>query len=108
MLENLAHAFTHPSIMDAKLGTVLHEPSANAEKRAKMEHQAQSTTTATTGLRLTGCQVGISSETRTVSVLIGLGVARAVPDVHVDAQVVRQGYRRGSTTIRDGPLLPIA
>lgn len=45
--------------MDAKLGTVLYEPSANAEKRAKMEHQARITTTAETGLRLTGCQVSI-------------------------------------------------
>lgn len=43
--------------MDAKLGTVLYEPSANAEKKAKMERDAQNTTTATTGLRLTGCQV---------------------------------------------------
>jgi len=43
--------------MDAKLGTVLHEPGATEEKKAKMEKQAKETTIGSTGLRLTGCQV---------------------------------------------------
>jgi hypothetical protein len=43
--------------MDAKLGTVLYEPGATEEKKAKMEKQARETTIGSTGLRLTGCQV---------------------------------------------------
>lgn len=58
VLQNLSYAFTRPNIMDAKLGTVLYEPGATEEKRAKMEKQAQETTIRSTGLRLTGCQVG--------------------------------------------------
>ena len=57
VLQNLSYAFTKPNIMDAKLGTVLHEPGATEEKKAKMEKQAKETTIGSTGLRLTGCQV---------------------------------------------------
>jgi len=57
VLQNLSHAFTKPNIMDAKLGTVLYEPGATEEKKAKMEKQARETTIGSTGLRLTGCQV---------------------------------------------------
>ena len=57
VLQNLSYAFTKPNIMDAKLGTVLHEPGATKEKKAKMEKQAKETTIGSTGLRLTGCQV---------------------------------------------------
>ena len=57
VLQNLSYAFTKPNIMDAKLGTVLYEPGATEEKKAKMEKQARETTIGSTGLRLTGCQV---------------------------------------------------
>lgn len=57
VLQNLSHGFTHPSILDAKLGTVLHEPDAPKEKQERMEKNARETTTKETGLRLTGCQV---------------------------------------------------
>jgi hypothetical protein len=59
VLENLSHGFTHASVLDAKLGTMLHEPSAAPEKRERMEKQARETTTRETGLRLTGCQVSV-------------------------------------------------
>ena len=36
VLENLAHAFTHPNILDAKLGTILYSPEASEEKKARM------------------------------------------------------------------------
>lgn len=58
VLENLAHAYTRPCILDAKLGTVLYSPEATEEKRARMDKQARETTSHETGLRLTGCQVG--------------------------------------------------
>lgn len=60
VLENLAYAYTHPNIMDVKLGTVLYAPDATDEKRRRMERQARETTTYETGIRLTGCQVNPS------------------------------------------------
>ncbi|GFZ51541.1 hypothetical protein JCM24511_09308 [Saitozyma sp. JCM 24511] len=56
VLENLSHAYTRPSILDAKLGRVLFSSDAAPEKRARMERQARETTSWETGLRLTGCQ----------------------------------------------------
>lgn len=61
MLENLAHNYTHPSILDVKLGTVMFAPDARPEKRKKMEAKAAEGTSLATGMRLTGCQVGHSS-----------------------------------------------
>lgn len=57
VLENLSHLYTHPSIMDVKLGTVLAGPDAPPEKQARMEAQAKGSTSWETGVRLTGCQV---------------------------------------------------
>ncbi|ORY28800.1 hypothetical protein BCR39DRAFT_186916 [Naematelia encephala] len=56
VLENLAHDYTHPSILDVKLGTILYDIDAKPEKKERMEKQARETTIATTGLRLTGAQ----------------------------------------------------
>lgn len=57
VLENLAHAYTHPSILDVKLGTVLYSPDASLEKRERMERASRGSTSWETGIRLTGCQV---------------------------------------------------
>ena len=57
MLENLAHAFARPKILDVKLGTVLFDEDAPPEKRARMETTARETTSTQTGVRLTGFQV---------------------------------------------------
>ncbi|KAF8959748.1 hypothetical protein BDZ97DRAFT_1666790 [Flammula alnicola] len=54
---NLSHPFHKPNILDIKLGTVLHEETASAEKIARMVKTAQSTTSFETGIRLTGFQV---------------------------------------------------
>ncbi|KAK4687575.1 hypothetical protein P7C73_g2546, partial [Tremellales sp. Uapishka_1] len=56
VLQNLSHAFTHPSILDVKLGTILYAPDASAQKKAKMEAKTKEGTSLETGLRLTGCQ----------------------------------------------------
>ncbi|KAK8870115.1 hypothetical protein IAR55_000685 [Kwoniella newhampshirensis] len=56
VIENLSYSFTHPNILDVKLGTVLHGPDASEEKKARMDKQARDTTTYETGVRLTGCQ----------------------------------------------------
>lgn len=57
MLENLSFPFLKPNILDVKLGTVLHEEGASAEKQARMDKTARATTSHETGVRLTGFQV---------------------------------------------------
>lgn len=57
VLENLAFTFNKPNIIDIKLGTVLFDQDASAEKRERMEKAARATTSHETGIRLTGFQV---------------------------------------------------
>ncbi|GJE88105.1 inositol polyphosphate kinase family protein [Phanerochaete sordida] len=57
VLENLSHAFAKPNILDIKLGTVLYDEDASAEKRQRMEKTARATTSFEAGIRLTGFQV---------------------------------------------------
>lgn len=57
ILQNLSHTFTKPNILDIKLGTILYEQSASDEKKKRMEETARRTTSAETGVRLTGFQV---------------------------------------------------
>ena len=57
VLENLSHSFLKPNILDVKLGTVLYDDGASADKRARMEKTARETTSLETGVRLTGFQV---------------------------------------------------
>lgn len=57
VLENLSYTFSKPNVLDVKLGTVLYDEDASPEKRARMEQVARETTTAETGVRLTGFQV---------------------------------------------------
>ncbi|KAH9915248.1 SAICAR synthase-like protein [Epithele typhae] len=57
VLENLSQPFLKPNILDIKLGTVLYDDGASADKRARMEKAARETTSLETGVRLTGFQV---------------------------------------------------
>ncbi|KAF7364988.1 Kinase [Mycena venus] len=57
VLENLAHPFVKPNILDIKLGTVLYDESASPEKKERMTKTAETTTSLKTGIRLTGFQV---------------------------------------------------
>lgn len=57
VLENISYPFLKPNIMDIKLGTVLHDDGASAEKVARMIETARKTTSLETGVRLTGFQV---------------------------------------------------
>ncbi|KAI0823851.1 SAICAR synthase-like protein [Trametes gibbosa] len=57
VLENLTQRFAKPNILDVKLGTVLYDDEASADKRARMEKTARETTSFETGVRLTGFQV---------------------------------------------------
>ncbi|KAF7348424.1 Kinase [Mycena sanguinolenta] len=57
VLENLAHPFLKPNILDIKLGTILYDQDAPPDKVARMIKTAETTTSLKTGMRLTGFQV---------------------------------------------------
>lgn len=57
VLANVAYGFVKPCILDVKLGTVLYDEDAPPEKQARMIKAAQNSTSAETGVRLTGFQV---------------------------------------------------
>ncbi|KIK16409.1 hypothetical protein PISMIDRAFT_267780 [Pisolithus microcarpus 441] len=57
VLENLTYGFRKPCILDVKLGTVLYDEDASPEKKERMIRTAASTTSLSTGVRLTGFQV---------------------------------------------------
>ncbi|KAG2363064.1 hypothetical protein BDR07DRAFT_957941 [Suillus spraguei] len=57
VLENVAHGFVKPCILDVKLGTVLYDQDATPEKQARATKTAQNTTTGETGVCLTAFRV---------------------------------------------------
>ena len=57
VLENLTFGFEQPNVCDIKLGTQLWDEEASQEKRLRMDLAAQSTTSGSHGIRLTGWQV---------------------------------------------------
>ncbi|KAJ7777833.1 hypothetical protein DFH07DRAFT_796289 [Mycena maculata] len=98
VLENLAHPFVKPNILDIKLGTVLYDESAPPDKVARMKKTAESTTSGTTGMRLTGFQVydNITGEAVNTTKAYGKsisaaqlpeGIARFFPVASADAPV---------------------
>lgn len=62
MLENLAHPFFKPNILDIKLGTILYDQDASPEKVERMRKTAETTTSLKTGMRLTGFQVAAAAD----------------------------------------------
>ncbi|KAI8617388.1 hypothetical protein BC830DRAFT_1113870 [Chytriomyces sp. MP71] len=56
-IQNMLHGFFRPCIMDLKLGTLLYGRDASPEKRARMQHQALTTTSGATGLRICGMKI---------------------------------------------------
>ncbi|KAJ3226623.1 hypothetical protein HK099_004503 [Clydaea vesicula] len=57
VLENLLKNYSHPCIIDIKIGTRLYGEAASEEKKQRMEYQAQSTTSRETGMRICGLKV---------------------------------------------------
>ena len=57
VIENAAHGFLKPNIIDIKLGTILWDEAAPPAKKERMENTARRTTSGETGIRLTGFQV---------------------------------------------------
>jgi 1D-myo-inositol-tetrakisphosphate 5-kinase/inositol-polyphosphate multikinase len=57
VLENIAGNFTHPNILDLKLGSRLWADNANAQKRARLDHVSAATTSGSMGFRMAGMRI---------------------------------------------------
>ncbi|QIW98551.1 hypothetical protein AMS68_004069 [Peltaster fructicola] len=57
VLENLEYGFTHPSVIDLKLGARLYAPGTAAEKAARLDKVAGETTTGSLNFRIAGMKV---------------------------------------------------
>lgn len=57
VLKSSLHGFEEPCILDIKLGHILWDDKANAEKRARLDEVARTTTSGSLDMRLTGMNV---------------------------------------------------
>ncbi|KAK4544392.1 hypothetical protein LTR36_004283 [Oleoguttula mirabilis] len=58
VLENLEHGFTHPNVLDLKLGSCLYDPTSTApEKAARLDKVASETTSGSLNFRIAGMKV---------------------------------------------------
>jgi hypothetical protein len=60
VLQDLSHPYTHPCILDIKLGTKLYDRDASEAKKLRMEKKAKECSSWDTGMRMTGFQVSVS------------------------------------------------
>ena len=96
VLENLTFPFLRPNILDVKLGTVLYAEGAPADKVARMEKTARETTSASTGIRLTGFQVRDLPATQRAwnsSLNTRIGVRQYHGEAREHAQGVREEHQ---------------
>lgn len=57
ILNNCLHGFSQPSIMDIKLGSILYDSNANADKVERMKKVSQQTTSGTLSFRIAGMKI---------------------------------------------------
>jgi 1D-myo-inositol-tetrakisphosphate 5-kinase/inositol-polyphosphate multikinase len=83
VLENVVHGFTHPNILDIKLGARLWADDAPASKRQKLDDASRQTTSGSLGFRIAGMTVwkGTSEDKR----------PEEPPEKNVE---VKNGYKR--------------
>jgi inositol-polyphosphate multikinase len=83
VLENVAHGFTHPNILDVKLGARLWADDAPAAKRQKLDDASLQTTSGSLGFRIAGMTVwkGAGDDSR----------LEEPPEKNVE---VKNGYKR--------------
>lgn len=62
VLENVAHRFVRPNIIDIKLGTQFWDEDSSQDKVERMKKASMQTTSGETGVRLTGFQVCVHSD----------------------------------------------
>ncbi|TPX54038.1 hypothetical protein SeMB42_g00445 [Synchytrium endobioticum] len=81
ILENLVSPYTHPCIADIKIGTRLYSDDAPDAKKARMEEQARSTTSGSTGMRVCGIKVYDAEVVKTYDKAFGRSLT---PDTLID------------------------
>ncbi|KAI8369993.1 hypothetical protein BD560DRAFT_397309 [Blakeslea trispora] len=80
-LENILHGFTRPCILDLKMGSLLYDSDATEEKKQRMIHHAQTTTSGTLGLRICGMKVYDSVERKYATYSKAYGKSRTEDDM---------------------------
>jgi len=84
VLENVAAAFTHPNILDVKLGARLWADDAPASKRRRLDDTSKETTSGSLGFRIAGMKLWIDKEQS----------ADTTRTAGQDAQIeIKDGYR---------------
>ena len=99
VLENITAGFTHPNIMDVKLGARLWADDAPVLKRRKLDDVSKETTSGTLGFRIAGMKIWIPPEERTeqeASDLSNMAPQRDQPHVEVieDYRLYNKNYGR--------------
>ncbi|KDE07622.1 hypothetical protein, variant [Microbotryum lychnidis-dioicae p1A1 Lamole] len=81
VLENITYRFLRPNVLDIKLGAQLYDEDASEEKKLRMDEAAKATTSAQTGVRLTGFQVWDDASKAYVVTPKDFGKAITVPEL---------------------------
>ena len=109
VLENVAAGFTHPNIMDVKLGARLWADDAPASKRRKLDDVSKETTSGTLGFRIAGMKMWIPPDDRVVQDAPSHATASSSQDQpHVEVQdeykLYNKNYGRAlsADTVKDG------
>ena len=108
VLENITAGFTHPNIMDVKLGARLWADDAPASKRRKLDEVSKETTSGSLGFRIAGMKMYIPPDERQQADEKPQlnGNTKAEPDIETkdDYRMYNKNYGRhfSSDNVKDG------